>query len=227
MHNTSTGRDIGRIENGAVFVQSEVGIRLSVRAEAALDADKVVFDLNDVANYKTDPSVPFTLKGDNGSTGEYNWVPELRFVGVFTVQATVSGGSSSGASASVTFEIVQQLKDDSLTITDFIMHDTANDIGRIAPSMIFSQSEYGTELSLRAEASPDTKSIVFGLDNVVKYNTESTAPYVLNGNTDTAYIAVPEFREIGVYTVIATAYSERGGKGTAGTPASITFEITL
>jgi hypothetical protein len=67
------------------------------------------------------------------------------------------------------------------------------------------------------------KSVVFGLNDQPGFKVENIAPYSLGGNTGDDYdpITLP----VGTHTLTATPYSLRGGKGVAGKPVTVTFEV--
>jgi hypothetical protein len=82
-----------------------------------------------------------------------------------------------------------------------------------------------TKLSIRAVVSPDTVgSVVFGLNGNPRYRIENRVPYALGGNKlDESYVPFPF--QAGTYTVNATPYERAAGKGKAGLPLTIQFNV--
>src|SRR5699024_9063884 len=82
----------------------------------------------------------------------------------------------------------------------------------------------GTNLSIRANSSSSIGSMVFNLTGALTFNqTESVAHYALfvydNGDYFDWSLAVVN------YTLKATPFCEAGGSGTAGTAATINFNV--
>jgi hypothetical protein len=79
-------------------------------------------------------------------------------------------------------------------------------------------------LNIRANTLPTVVgSVVFRLNGVV-FRTETTAPYALAGDNSGDYLAWTP--RVGTYELSATPYTGPNGTGTAGTPRTITFEVT-
>jgi glucose/arabinose dehydrogenase len=80
-------------------------------------------------------------------------------------------------------------------------------------------------LNIRANTNPSpVGSVRFGLDTAANYGTDNTAPYALAGDTNGNYIAWTP--TVGSHTVTATPYTAADAGGTAGTAASLTFNVT-
>ena len=80
------------------------------------------------------------------------------------------------------------------------------------------------QLNIRAEiADPKARSVVFDLNDKKGYRTDNQAPYALGEEKDGDYagVALP----VGKHTITATPYSLARGRGVAGKPATVTFEI--
>lgn len=67
------------------------------------------------------------------------------------------------------------------------------------------------------------KSVVFGLNGQPAFQVENIPPYALGGNTGDDYD--PVTLPVGTHTLTATPYSLRGGRGVAGKPVTVTFEV--
>jgi hypothetical protein len=63
----------------------------------------------------------------------------------------------------------------------------------------------------------------FSFQNVAKYRIENFAPYALHGDSNGDYN--PYAYTPGTYTVSATPYDKRNGKGTKGQKHTITFTV--
>jgi hypothetical protein len=80
-------------------------------------------------------------------------------------------------------------------------------------------------LNIRANTNPSpVGSVRFGLDTAANYGTDNTAPYALAGDTNGNYVAWTP--TVGSHTVTATPYTAADAGGTAGTAASLTFNVT-
>jgi MYXO-CTERM domain-containing protein len=79
-------------------------------------------------------------------------------------------------------------------------------------------------LNIRANVAGNAGSVVFGLDGNANFQTESTAPYALAGDTSGDYAAWTP--SVGKHTITATPYDAAGGKGTAGQAYSISFTVS-
>lgn len=82
-----------------------------------------------------------------------------------------------------------------------------------------------SNISIDAQTSVNTESVIFGLDANPSYQTESTAPYALAGNDGNDFIPW-DYNLNQPYTLTATPYAEAGGGGAAGIPVTIHFTIT-
>ena len=81
-----------------------------------------------------------------------------------------------------------------------------------------------TNLSVRANTSPATVgSVRFAYDGNTNFQTESVAPYALEGDTNGDYN--PWTPALGSHTLTATPFSAASAGGTAGTPLTITFTV--
>ena len=90
-------------------------------------------------------------------------------------------------------------------------------------------SQYGlsptTPLNINAITSTSTFSVVFGVNSVSKYRTESSKPFSLCGDNAGSYLKCPSTLLTGAVTLSVTPYSALSGTGTMGTTTKIMFEI--
>lgn len=110
-------------------------------------------------------------------------------------------------------------------ITDvFLVDATTNaDILAIQPDQQLDLADLPNSLTIRAEA-PGVGSVTFALSGPVNQNqTESLAPYALNGDSDGDFTPFPFV--VGCYDIVVTPFTEAGGTGIAGTPFVLTFGI--
>jgi hypothetical protein len=82
-----------------------------------------------------------------------------------------------------------------------------------------------THINVRANTTPTAVgSVRFGYDINPNYQTENNAPYALASDNDgDYYILTPT---VGSHTITATPFTSQNGFGTAGTPLSITINVT-
>ena len=76
-----------------------------------------------------------------------------------------------------------------------------------------------SNISIDAQASPNTESVIFGLDTNPMYQTESTAPFALAGNDGNDFIPW-DYNVNQPYTLTVTPYAEDSGGGAAGAPVT-------
>jgi Malectin domain len=70
-----------------------------------------------------------------------------------------------------------------------------------------------------------TKSVVFGLGARSRFRIENRAPYSFCGNFGRDFLSCGTGLAKGDFTVTATPYSGRNGKGTAGQPVVVSFSL--
>jgi hypothetical protein len=78
-------------------------------------------------------------------------------------------------------------------------------------------------ISVRADTTAASGSIMFGLDGNARYRTDNTAPYSLNGATGDDYTAWTP--AVGAHSITVTAYSAANGTGTAGQAITVKFGV--
>ncbi len=111
-------------------------------------------------------------------------------------------------------------------ITSFTLMNAEADteIGPLTDGSSFVLADLpSNQLSIRANTSGTMKSVVFSLDGEVVM-IENRAPYAFFGNTGNDY--APWIPEIGTYTINASAYSLRRGRGTLLDSFTVTVSFT-
>ncbi len=82
--------------------------KTNIRAVVTTDVKSVKFELSgkQIKSF-TDGAAPFALHGDSGSGNFYygNWNPPA--LGTYTLKATPSAGTTTGAAKTITFTIVK------------------------------------------------------------------------------------------------------------------------
>ena len=111
-------------------------------------------------------------------------------------------------------------------VTGFVLVDASTDldIGPLTDGDTIDLDVVGDQLNIRAEVTGPVESVRFGLDGTANYQTESTPPYALAGDSGGNYN--PWTPGLGGHTLIATPYTEDNAGGVAGTPLEIDFTVT-
>ncbi|MFD1141197.1 DUF5060 domain-containing protein [Larkinella insperata] len=218
--NAVTNTEIGPLRNGDVINLATTGPLLNVRANPGSgNVKRVVFALDGVENYRTETRPPYTLAGDTDQ-GHYDWTPSI---GSHTLRATPYGASGkAGTPLTITFTVINQAPTTNL-LTGFtlINASTGADLGALPDGSQIDLQLTGPLLNVRANPGASALSkVVFALDGVENYRTETLAPYTLAGDTDQGhYDWTPS---IGSHTLKATPYTTTGQ---AGTPLLISFSV--
>ena len=110
----------------------------------------------------------------------------------------------------------------------FIDTVTKANLGTITTNgTILYLSEVGSKLTIRANPSsplPAAASVVFDMDGKQRVRIENMPPYTLAGDTNgNVFYASSTLSQSGIHTVSATRYSQRNGKGIAGSKFTIQF----
>ncbi len=109
----------------------------------------------------------------------------------------------------------------SITSFTVVNADTGADIATFVGSGAVSITAT-PRINIRANAS-NVKSVVFTDGSTAKH-TENSAPYAYKGNNGPVYY--PWAPSTGTYVINATPFAGSGGKGTAGTVATLTLTVT-
>ena len=216
--------ELYKYENPVVINVLEVGNQLNIRANTSPQVvGSVVFEL-DGEVIRTENVFPYALAGDDPPGEYFSWTPP---VGRHTLTATPytekRGKGMRGSPLTIDFIV----SDQPLAVISFTLIATADnsDLFELKEGDKISLEKYNyTGLNIRANISPATVgSVVFELDGK-KFNTENVYPYALAGDKPPGkyHSWIPP---LGRHTLTATPYPERRGRGTAGTPLTITFEV--
>lgn len=104
--------------------------------------------------------------------------------------------------------------------------DTGKDLGPLRDGMVLNLATLPTRrLNVRAEITPDTRSVRFGLDGKTAYRIENHSPFSLAANDARggylAWTPTP-----GQHQVTATAFGQRKGQGNAGLSMAVVFAVS-
>lgn len=103
--------------------------------------------------------------------------------------------------------------------------NTNADIMQLTHGQTINLATLGTkQINIRANTHPaKVGSVKFGLNGNASYRIESGAPYALASDNNGNYAAWQS--PLGNHTLSAIPYTSSGGKGTAGTPLTISFSV--
>ena len=112
----------------------------------------------------------------------------------------------------------------------FINTVTKANVGTIATNgTLIYLSEVGVDLTIKANPTsplPAAASVVFDMDGKPRVRIENFPPYTLAGDTNgDVFFTSSKLSSSGVHTVSVTPYSERNGKGVAGSKLTIEFTV--
>jgi hypothetical protein len=195
------------IANGMNIPRTALPAELSVRADVPGNPGSVVFDFNDVSNFRTEHVTPYSLFGD--LEGDYRAQPLSS--GLQRITATPypqpSGRGQAWPAGSVSFTIV----DSENAITRFVLvdADTDQDVWVLESNMTVSVQDLPENLNVRAETGSATRSVRFAVGENSRM--EVIPPFALFGDLAGDYLSGPV--PPGSYTLIATPYDESGTEG--------------
>lgn len=226
----ATGADIVTFtDSGAVSLAATPNI--NVRANAA-NAGSVAFV--EGAYRRTESSAPFALRGD--SNGHYAaWAPAE---GTYVISATPYAGSGASGRAGAVATLILTVTKDATTppppptgglydVTSLVLVDASNGaaIRTLQAKDTLNLSDLGaTSISVKAQTNAGTKSVKFESAAAGVSRIEGSAPWAFLGNSGSVY--TPWKPEARTYTITATGYSGSGASGTAGTPVTVTINVT-
>ena len=225
--NATTDQDISDLEltnTPAVINILETGMHLNIRANAVGQVGSVVFALDGVIINKENV-FPYALAGDEPPGDYRSWTPTL---GRHTLTATPYEGKNGKGQAGEALTLEFVVVDQALAIISFTLVTTDDDQDQYElkdGSTISLQQFDPTKLNIRANTYPDeVGSVVFDLNAVKNFRTENVSPYALAGDEPPGDYKDYTFTA-GTYHLTATPYARPRGRGEAGTPLSITFEV--
>jgi len=149
--------------------------------------------------------------------------------GNYTLTVEVSDGEFT-TTGNVNVEVNDPVVEDGMVVTSFTLvnADADTDLFELVDGAIINLSDpqiNGTNLNIRANTSGPVDSVVFGFNSNVNFWTENMAPYAIGKDNNGNYQPFNNIQTPGVYTIIATPYSDGNGTGTAGTGLTITITV--
>ncbi len=112
----------------------------------------------------------------------------------------------------VTFSLIDATTNEAISAFDPMPQGASLDLGAL-PSHV----------NIRANISGDAGSVRFDMNDTEGFRIENFAPYALCGDIEGDYLSC--HLPVGMHTVSATAFSERGAAGETGVSGSITFTV--
>jgi hypothetical protein len=227
--NAQTDQVIKTLVNGdeinlADFPANQLSIRADVGGASAVKSVRFRLDAN--ANFRVENVAPDVIFGDNSG----NIVGGTFSVGPHQVQATPFTGAnatgSAGISKSVTFTVVNEAPPAPEVTGLFLINaDTDQVIEEIDDGDVFNRQLLPTlNLNVQAITTGATGSVRFGLDQNANFRLENFAPYALFGDNGPSDFAAGSIA-LGEHTLVATPFTGASAGGTAGTAATVGFEI--
>ncbi|QLE02184.1 choice-of-anchor D domain-containing protein [Galbibacter sp. BG1] len=228
--NANTNKEIGMLEEGDVINLDDYNVNaFSVVANIGdLPVGSVIFDLNDKDKFQKENIAPYAIGGDQQNGTVFNPI-ELP-LGENTITATPftekNGKGMEGIALTVNFEVTQS----PLMVNSFTLYnaDTDEAIGPLENGAVINLDEYDANaFSIVANATAiGTKSVIFDFNGKTNFQKENIVPYALKGDknngTDLNAVEFP----VGTNYVTATPYDGKNGKGKAGIPLTVIFEVT-
>ncbi|RAJ90860.1 collagenase-like protein with putative collagen-binding domain [Larkinella arboricola] len=216
--NAATHTDLYALKEGDEVNLAVTGTQLNIRVNTHATLSKVVFDLNENKNVRTEREAPYTLAGDTDDRHKA-WTPSL---GRHTLKATPYDASGqAGTPLTVTFTVVSRPVDQ-VTLTGFTLINAAThtDLYALKEGDEVNLAVTGTQLNVRVNTHATLSKVVFDLNENKNVRTEREAPYTLAGDTDDRHKAWTP--SLGRHTLKATPYD---ASGQAGTPLTVTFTV--
>jgi hypothetical protein len=201
---------------------------LNIRANTTGNVGSVVFDLNEMKNYRTENVPPFALGGDS-PPGNYYEVPEIKEEGFFILTATPYSMARGKGAAGTPLMITLKTSVHNITenhIIDFVLvnaeadedimviHDGSTlDLGKLAAT------SFNIRAVTQVEEIPGGR-VVFDYDGKKNFRTERVTPYALGGDINGDYASFPLLA--GQHTLKGTVFPEYSPDFYA---KSITFQV--
>ena len=188
----------------------------NIRANTNDETSSVIFFLNGVQ--RTENEAPYAYFHD--SKGDYR--PGKLTSGHYILEATAYSGNNGsgirGNTLSIEFfvdDINENLEVHSFTLVD---PDTDEDIGTLNDGDVV---DAGMLPNIRANAGPETESVVFYLNGIERTENQEPYAYFYDNNGDYR----PGGLAPGENILEATAFSRNNGQGTGGNTHSIRFTV--
>jgi hypothetical protein len=227
--NTDNNQAIGVLKDGDILNLATMPSRnISIRADTQPSiTGSVLFGYDNNSSYHLEGLVPYSISGDDNGILSPWPTPSL---GEHLVSATPYSESKTsgikGDTFSIKFKVIDQppltLKVNSLTL---INADTNQPIGQLFDGMELNLATLPTKnLSVRADADAEVKSVRFSYDGEENYQIESYLPYALKGDVN-GISYNPWTPSEGNHTLIVTPYSESKANGINGQPLTVHFKV--
>ncbi len=227
--NAQTDQVIKTLANGdeinlADFPANQLSIRADVVGGSLVKSVRFRLDAN--ASFRTENLAPYVIFGDSSGDiagGTFS-------VGPHQVEATPFTGANAtgtgGIGKSVTFTVVDEpAPAPEVTGLFLINADTDQVIEEINDGDVFNRQTLPTlNLNVQAITTGATGSVRFGLDATSSFRVENFAPYALFGDTSGGNFVGGSIA-LGQHTLTATPFTGANTTGTAGTAATVDFEI--
>ena len=178
------------------------GRSYTITAHANATTQSVVFK-KDGAIVKTDSATPFDFTWTPGTIGTHTFVA--------TPWSSTGGAGSSGASITVSFNVVAASPTPTPTPTPALSGLTYNGG---TPFVNGTNLISGRSYTITAHANAATQSVVFKKDGAI-VKTDSATPFDFTWTPGT----------IGTHTFVATPWSSTGGAGSSGASITVSFNV--
>lgn len=208
-----TDQDLFPLEDGMMLYRDEHPDSLNIRAEGSEGVGSMNFGIEGTAFDRTESGQPWAYWGDSG--GDYHGhVPEAGVLGLVVTPWSAGGGSGD-------MGIPRKMD---IAFPGFVLVNADSDmpIREIAEGDTLDLDAESSNLNIQA-AFLGVGSVVFTLDGT-DIKTETAPPYAIAGDVGGDYHPWMPF-EPGMYTLMATPFSQGGGGGDAGKSVSVTFTV--
>ena len=229
--NADTGKNIRVINDDDEVYLSEIGGRLSIRADIKGNTDRVVFGLNNESNYSTVVEPPYIVTIGKENSFDYKWMPSppKEYTITAVPYSTVNGVEIKGRQLTIKvsvndFRPVTLSKDAKVTGFTLVSARSNRDIMELKDGEKVNISEIGTSFNVRADVTENVNKVIFGLDGNFFYKVDGEAPFILDISIDklsnNIYPSV-----IGPHFITATPYSFEKGIEIPGETVTIQINI--
>ncbi len=225
-----TDKDLLELTDRATVNPASYNLKnFNVRADVPSVVRSVSMVLSGKLSHTTTESkLPFALYGDdNGNYRPGGALLAGSYTLTITPYSSTSLGGEKGQVKIIQFTVVDQPVTETPPAITFtlINADTGQDLLPLSQNKIVDLTAYNTKnFNIRANTPASAASVRIELKGAVNHSVlESKLPFALYGDASGDYNpgALPE----GSYTLTATPYTERYGKGTAGTPVTVAFTV--
>ena len=228
-------RDVGPLEDGATLDVSAYGGAVNIRANGAGGSyiGSMVFELAGATalTRSEDGGEPYTLFGAKGGDYHEGWLPNGAYLLTATPYTGRGGRGAALPARTVSFTVAGT--DAPSPVTGFTLVDARGgapdpDVGPVADGAVLDVSPYGGDVSIRAESVDGMQlgSVVLELSGAraLTRTEDAGSPYTLFGDHSSGNY-YSGWLPNGAYTLTATPYTERGGRGAALAARSVSFTV--